>query len=45
VRPAATKPVYTLKDRAPGLIVVGVAVLVLIGLLYGLWRELNRGAL
>lgn len=45
VRPATQKPVYSLKDRAPGLIVVGVAILALIGLLYGLWWELNRGAL
>lgn len=45
VRPATEKPVYTLKDRAGGLIVVGVAVLVLIGMLYGVWWELNRGNL
>ena len=45
VRPATEKPVYTLKDRAGGLIVVGVSVLVLIGLLYGVWWELNRGSL
>lgn len=45
VRPAAEKPVYTLKDRMPGLIVIGVAVLVLIGLLFGTWWELNRGSM
>ena len=45
VRPASQKPVYTLKDRMPGLIVVGVAVLVIIGLIYGLWYEINRGSL
>ncbi|HRP11698.1 MAG TPA: hypothetical protein PLK37_11730, partial [Terricaulis sp.] len=45
VRPASEKPVYTLKERMPGLIVVGVVVLVIIGLIYGLWWELNRGSL
>lgn len=44
-RPATEKPVYTLKDRAGGLIVIGVAILVLIGLLYGVWWEFNRGSL
>jgi hypothetical protein len=45
VRPANVKPVYTLKDRAGGLIVVGVAVLVSIWLIGMLWWEINRGAL
>lgn len=45
VRPPAEKPVITLKDRAGGLIVVGIAILVLIGLLFGVWWELNRGSL
>ena len=42
-RPASQKPVYTWKDRAPGLIVAGVGVLLVCGLLFGLWWELGRG--
>lgn len=42
-QPAETKPVYSFKDRAPGLIVVGFGLLLIVGLLFGLWWELNRG--
>jgi len=45
VRPATEKPVFSLKDRMPGLIVVGGTVLVLAGLLFGAWWELNRGSM
>ena len=44
-RPATEKPVFTLKDRMPGLIVIGIAVLVMIGLLFGAWWEINRGSM
>ncbi len=39
------KPAYTLKERAPGLIVLGLFILLALGLLYGIWWEVTRGSL
>lgn len=44
-RPAAEKPTYSWKDRAPGLIVAGLGLLLIAGLLFGVWWELNRAGL
>ncbi len=39
------RPVLTLKERMPAIIVLAVLVLLVVGMLYGLWWELSRGAL
>jgi hypothetical protein len=44
-RPPARKPVFTLKQRLPGLIVVGFFVLLCIWLIGMMLWEINRGAL
>ncbi len=44
-QPPAQKPVFTLKQRLPGLIVVGVLLLVCIWLVGMVIWEINRGAL
>ncbi len=44
-RVPAEKPAYPLKERMPGLIVLGLFVLLALGLLYGIWWEVTRGSL
>lgn len=39
------KPSFTLKERMPAMIVLALFALLALGLLYGLWWELHRGAL
>ncbi|HET9230039.1 MAG TPA: hypothetical protein VFO00_02045 [Vitreimonas sp.] len=39
------RPVLTLKERAPTIIVLAIFGLIVLGMLYGLWWELSRGAL
>lgn len=39
------RPLLTLKERMPTLIVLAIFGLLVLGALYGLWWELNRGAL
>ena len=45
VRVPDERPLLTLKERRPTIIVLVIFGLLVLGMLYGLWWELNRGAL
>ncbi|HYD72719.1 MAG TPA: hypothetical protein VEF55_06245 [Candidatus Binatia bacterium] len=45
VRVPDRRPSLTFKERMPAIIVLAVFGLIVLGMLYGLWWELNRGAL
>lgn len=45
VRVPNEKPAYTLRERAPGLIVLGIFILLALGMIYGIWWEVTRGPL